>query len=219
MPIVTKVKTGKILLKDMLDSSLQGNINTIHLKKIQSNKRTNIFIYKGAHCHRWYLDKEPFYGLDNELTRKIIEKNQNSYIIATQNIHTATSKYRIYANFTESKNTKIVFLDSCNISYCKNARDAKFLVGLLNSKLLNWLFKITSTNNHVNLYELESLPIPKITKQNQNIADKIIALVDEILKLKAKDSTTDTSKLESQIDCLVYKLYNLTDDEIKMIEK
>ena len=66
---------------------------------------------------------------------------------------------------------------------------------------------------------LLKLPIPKITKQNQTIVNQIIALVDEILKLKAKDSTFDTSKLESQIDCLVYKLYNLTDDEIKMIEK
>ena len=217
MPIVAKVKTDKILLKDLLDFSLQGNINTIHLSKIQSNKPTDILIYKGAHCHRWYLDKEPFYGLDNELTRKIIEKNQNSYIIATQNIHTATSEYRIYANFTESKNTKIVFLDSCNISYCKNARDAKFLVGLLNSFLLNWLFRITSTNNHVNLYELESLPIPKITKSNQKIVDRIIALVDEILESKAKDSAINTSTLESEIDSLVYQLYNLTDEEIKIV--
>ncbi|WDL69954.1 hypothetical protein IP364_00280 [Helicobacter winghamensis] len=32
------------------------------------------------------------------------------------------------------------------------------------------------------------------------------------------DSALDTSKLESQIDSLVYKLYNLSDDEIKIIE-
>ena len=64
-----------------------------------------------------------------------------------------------------------------------------------------------------------NIPLIEITKQNKKNANQIIALVDEILKLKAKDSTTDTSKLESQIDCLVYKLYNLTDDEIKMIEK
>ncbi|MDY5557132.1 MAG: class I SAM-dependent DNA methyltransferase, partial [Helicobacter sp.] len=66
---------------------------------------------------------------------------------------------------------------------------------------------------------LLKLPIPKITKANQTIVNQIIALVDEILKLKAKDSTLDTSNLESEIDKLVYKLYNLTDDEIKMIEK
>ena len=64
-----------------------------------------------------------------------------------------------------------------------------------------------------------NIPLIEITKQNEKNANQIIALVDEILNLKAKDSTFDTSKLESQIDCLVYKLYNLTDDEIKMIEK
>ena len=63
------------------------------------------------------------------------------------------------------------------------------------------------------------IPIPKTTKQNQTIVNEIVSLVDEILKLKTKDSTLDTSNLESEIDKLVYKLYNLTDDEIKMIEK
>lgn len=48
--------------------------------------------------------------------------------------------------------------------------------------------------------------------------NEIVSLVDEILKLKTKDSTLDTSNLESEIDKLVYKLYNLTDDEIKIIE-
>ena len=218
MPIIAKVKTDKILLKDMIDSSLQGNINTIHLKKIQSSSTTDIKIYKGAFCHRWYLDKEVFYGIDKEITRKIIEANQNQYIITTQNITGTTDRYRIHANFVESKNTKIVFLHSCNITYCKNARDAKFLVGILNSKLLNWLFRITSTNNHVNIYELENLPIPQITESNKPLCDEIIKCVDRILESKAKDSTLDTSKLESKIDSLVYKLYNLTNDEIAIID-
>ncbi|WP_110558624.1 type IIG restriction enzyme/methyltransferase [Helicobacter cinaedi] len=218
MPIIAKVKTDKILLKDMIDSSLQGNINTIHLKKIQSSSTTDIKIYKGAFCHRWYLDKEVFYGIDNEITRKIIEANQNQYIITTQNITGTTDRYRIHANFVESKNTKIAFLHSCNITYCKNARDAKFLVGILNSKLLNWLFRITSTNNHVNIYELENLPIPQITESNKPLCDEIVECVDKILESKAKDSTLDTSKLESKLDSLVYKLYNLTNDEIEIID-
>lgn len=218
MPIIAKVKTDKILLKDMIDSSLQGNINTIHLRKIQSPSATDIKIYKGAFCHRWYLDKEVFYGIDNEITRKIIEANQNQYIITTQNITGTTDRHRIHANFVESKNTKIVFLHSCNITYCKNARDAKFLVGILNSKLLNWLFRITSTNNHINIYELESLPIPQITESNKSLCDEIIKCVDKILESKAKDFAFDTSKLESKIDSLVYKLYNLTNDEIEIIK-
>ena len=218
MSIVAKTKENKIPLKAVIDFSLQGNINTIHLKKIQSSSTTDIKIYKGAFCHRWYLDKEVWYGLDNEITQKIYNKNKNQYIITTQNITGTTDKYRIHANFLESKNTKIIFLHSCNITYCKNEKDAKILVALLNSKLLNWLFRITSTNNHVNIYELESLPIPKIDSTNKALSDEIISLVEQILESKAKDPTTDTKELESHIDSLVYKLYHLTDDEIKIIE-
>ncbi|BAM12873.1 hypothetical protein HCN_1692 [Helicobacter cinaedi PAGU611] len=51
------------------------------------------------------------------------------------------------------------------------------------------------------------------------LCDEIIKCVDRILESKAKDSALDTSKLESQIDSLVYKLYNLTNDEIEIIER
>ncbi|RDU65303.1 type II restriction endonuclease, partial [Helicobacter equorum] len=47
----------------------------------------------------------------------------------------------------------------------------------------------------------------------------IISLVEQILESKAKDPTTDTKELESHIDSLVYKLYNLTESEIKIIEE
>ncbi len=101
--------------------------------------------------------------------------------------------------------------------------DMKYLTGFLNSSFVYFLmcefYMGGGIEGELKTNNLLKLPIPKITKQNQTIVNQIIALVDEILNLKAKDSTFDTSKLESQIDCLVYKLYNLTDDEIKMIEK
>ena len=37
-------------------------------------------------------------------------------------------------------------------------------------------------------------------------------------KILNRSFTIDTSKLESEIDFLVYKLYNLTDEEIRIIE-
>ena len=73
-------------------------------------------------------------------------------------------------------------------------------------------------NYQINQEPLLNIPLIEITKQNEKNANQIIALVDEILKLKAKDSTFDTSKLELQIDKLVYKLYDLTDEEIQIIE-
>ncbi|WP_104718077.1 hypothetical protein [Helicobacter trogontum] len=58
-----------------------------------------------------------------------------------------------------------------------------------------------------------------IDSTNKALSDEIISLVEQILDSKAKDPTTDTKELESKIDFLVYKLYHLTDDEIKIIEK
>ncbi len=219
MEIVRKIKTDKILLRDLLEKSLQGNINTIHLKNIQDQKETNGRIYKGANCHRYFLDTQYLFAKDNQITQQIFEKNYYQNIIVTQNITGTSDAYRIHANLIEVKNQEMLFLDTCNLSYCKEREHAKFLVGLLNSRLLDWLFRKTSTNNHVNLYELETLPIPQITKSNQPTADKIIALVDKILVLKEKDPKANTQKLEKEIDALVYQLYNLTDEEIKIIEE
>ncbi|GAA9550002.1 class I SAM-dependent DNA methyltransferase [Helicobacter pylori] len=218
MEIVRKIKTDKILLRDLLEKSLQGNINTIHLKDIQDQKETNGRIYKGANCHRYFLDTQYLFAKDNQITQQIFEKNYYQNIIVTQNITGTSDAYRIHANLIEVKNQKMLFLHTCNLSYCKEREHAKFLVGLLNSRLLDWLFRKTSTNNHVNLYELETLPIPQITKSNKPIADKIIALVDKILALKEKDPKANTQELEKEIDALVYQLYNLTAEEIKIIE-
>ncbi|GAA7975725.1 class I SAM-dependent DNA methyltransferase [Helicobacter pylori] len=219
MEIVRKIKTDKILLRDLLEKSLQGNINTIHLKDIQDQKETNGRIYKGANCHRYFLDTQYLFAKDNQITQQIFEKNYYQNIIVTQNITGTSDAYRIHANLIEVKNQEMLFLDTCNLSYCKEREHAKFLVGLLNSRLLDWLFRKTSTNNHVNLYELETLPIPQITKSNQPTAHKITDCVKVILEAKEKDPKANTQELEKEIDALVYQLYNLTNEEIKIIEE
>ncbi|WQZ95946.1 Eco57I restriction-modification methylase domain-containing protein [Helicobacter pylori] len=218
MEIVRKIKTDKILFRDLLEKSLQGNINTIHLKAIQDQKETNGRIYKGANCHRYFLDTQYLFAKDNQITQQIFEKNYYQNIIVTQNITGTSDAYRIHANLIEVKNQEMLFLHTCNLSYCKEREHAKFLVGLLNSRLLDWLFRKTSTNNHVNLYELETLPIPQITEKNQELADKITDCAKQILALKEKDPKANTQRLEKEIDALVYQLYNLTDEEIKIIE-
>ncbi|GAA8385223.1 class I SAM-dependent DNA methyltransferase [Helicobacter pylori] len=100
--------------------------------------------------------------------------------------------------------------------------DSKFLVGLLNSLLIRfWLKhrgKVQGNNYQIDKEPLMNIPLIKITKSNKPTADKIIALVDKILALKEKDPKANTQRLEKEIDALVYRLYNLTDEEIKIIE-
>lgn len=71
------------------------------------------------------------------------------------------------SNVDMQKRLKFVFCEktdilgnSCNyIVSIRNDEDLKKLFFILNSELLNWRFKITSSNNHINNYELDELPI------------------------------------------------------------
>ncbi|HHW19761.1 Eco57I restriction-modification methylase domain-containing protein [Thermodesulfovibrio thiophilus] len=97
----------------------------------------------------------------------------------------------------------------------------KFIIAILNSKLtFEYLLKIGSglgkEGFEFRKIYVEQLPIPKISESDQK---PFIDLVDKILAAKAEDPDADTSELETQIDQMVYKLYGLTDEEIKVIEK
>ncbi|OPG23999.1 class I SAM-dependent DNA methyltransferase [Helicobacter pylori] len=99
-----------------------------------------------------------------------------------------------------------------------------YLLGLLNSKLLTFWLKLKNTplgdigayRNYK--YNIMELPMVKITAKNKKIADKITDYAERILKSKEKDPKANTQELEKEIDALVYQLYHLTDEEIKIIE-
>jgi hypothetical protein len=98
--------------------------------------------------------------------------------------------------------------------------DIKFLLGIMNSSLINYIynnkFKSTKTVfSEIQTRSISQLPIPKISKTKQA---KCIYLVDQILAAKKSDPKADTSELEKEIDNLVYKLYQLTYNEVKIID-
>ncbi|GAA7030633.1 hypothetical protein AOH445_04300 [Helicobacter pylori] len=100
------------------------------------------------------------------------------------------------------------------------------ILGVLNSSFMSWYARENFKDKHMsggylglNKGNLEKLPMFELEKSNQPTADKIIALVDKILALKEKDPKANTQQLEKEIDALVYSLYNLTDEEIKIIEE
>ena len=62
---------------------------------------------------------------------------------------------------------------------------------------------------------VSQIPIPKATSAQQA---EIAAIVDCIIEAKKADASADTSELEREIDELVYRLYELTDEEIRIVE-
>lgn len=100
-----------------------------------------------------------------------------------------------------SKRLKFIFCSSSDIlanscNYISSDQESlKKLYILLNSSLLNWRFKVTSSNNHINNYELDELPIIDLSEINGNIE-------------------FDSQK---ELDIYVGKLYGLTEKEIQLV--
>ncbi|MGB7531663.1 MAG: Eco57I restriction-modification methylase domain-containing protein [Halobacteriota archaeon] len=112
----------------------------------------------------------------------------------------------------------------------------KYILGLLNSKLLNWYHHKISLRCYQTAYSygkrfIEQLPVPTIdfsnpTEKEQH--DKLVALVDNMLELQKKyhDARMERDKelyerqiriVDTQIDRLVYDLYGLTEEEVKVV--
>ncbi len=94
--------------------------------------------------------------------------------------------------------------------------DYKFLLGVLNSGFTNWYFlSFLSEGLHFYPNDAKALPIPSVSPKQQA---PIIELVDQILEAKRTNPDTDVSELEKEIDDIVYLLYNLTLEEIAIVE-
>ncbi len=97
-----------------------------------------------------------------------------------------------------------------------------YITALLNSKCIYFAMRKFymggGIEGELKTNNLEKIPIPKITEKNQELADKITDGAKQILALKEKDPKANTQELEQKIDALVYQLYNLTDEEVKIIE-
>jgi len=112
------------------------------------------------------------------------------------------------------KNTAHVFIPNSQF-------DVKYLVGLINSKLIGFYFinKFSERDKvfpKAKIGQCRLLPIKSISKNDQKPISK---KVNNILAIKKQDPAADTVSLESEIDRMVYKLYGLTDEEIRIVKE
>ena len=103
-----------------------------------------------------------------------------------------------------------------NNKYC-----LKYLLGLINSHLFQYLmYKLTFEKTKgaftkAKIYHYYELPVKWCTKVEQR---NICSIVDAILSAKRTNPSSDTSLLEAKVDFLIYRLYNLTYDEVLIVD-
>jgi adenine-specific DNA-methyltransferase len=136
--------------------------------------------------------------------------------------------YDIEAVYDDEKYYSVNTLYSILLNEPKNL---KYVLGVLNSQLLSFYFRYKFEDAHVGgeylrfkkIYSSQ-LPIKKIeTQEDKIIQDKIIDLVDEMLKLNKTPESREKNKtrieaVDYEIDKLVYGLYGLDQTEIEIIK-
>lgn len=98
--------------------------------------------------------------------------------------------------------------------------DSKYLIGILNSRLVTFFFSKISSEIRGGFLRwkrqyVEQIPIPDISEEAQQ---PLIALATRILAAKRADPQADTSALEAEVDALVYGLYGLSAAEVAVVE-
>lgn len=131
--------------------------------------------------------------------------------IIVQNTRNEALKTRMVATLDDSS---VYGTQGINFIIPKHSDDSlRYLLGILNSKLINYLFATKFLNLAIKAEYVKQVKLPNaLEEQKAQIED----LVNAILQGKLSDA--DTSKEESEIDLLVYHLYGLTYDEVLIVD-
>ena len=162
------------------------------------------------------------------------EKRENKYILYSDKLHRAREERIFVADekiLFPRKSTMICGAYDDEQYYCLNTAyvgvlkdknyEIKIILGILNSKLINYAYSKLFFGWQVTIPALDCINLPTATKSKKIFAD----LVEKIIKitktddyLKNAEKQAKVRDIELQIDELVYKLYGLTEDEIKIVE-
>jgi hypothetical protein len=225
--ILGKLSPDKFVSLGSLTISTQG-LSESRFPKASNLKEGNVLPFIQATVKRYVFSEEKRYLVNLDSFKSLRQFYVSAEKILIRRI--INRQDRIDATYF---NKEGVFKKDLNpfIVTDKNY-DSKFVLGLINSKLFSWLYINTSSIatkddfRQTTLAELRKLPIKVVEKRQQN---EIVALVDTMLSLnKEKQQTTLPEKLEGlqhrinhtddKINSLVYQLYGLTEEEIKIVE-
>lgn len=218
LELIKKIKKESFPLSD-ITSCWEGEMNqTFKRTQIKDFDTGHLFV-RGEHLSSYFIDLKK----DNkdrrwfELKEPSIPSQKERF--ACQGVSNMGLRRRVMVARVPKG---IILGNSLNYIDIPVSYNPDILLALLNSSLINWYFRKQSTNNNVNVYELNSLPIRRI---NEHYENAVISVVKEIENLtKARDYKRDSSgtsemdSLMAKIDDVIYKAYGLNHEEIALID-
>jgi len=201
--ILTKISKQKKMKELSFIRNRRGELDLTLFKAFITSKNTGWRLVRGNMISdKKVIDKNGEYvEIESFLNRKSVDYKANDYNkerLICQQISNVDLHRRLKFVFCEKTD---ILGNSCNyIVSTREQSDLKKLFYILNSDLLNWRFKITSSNNHINNYELDELPIfdLDIFKLNDS-TNNVVEYNDIICKLYGLSKTETNYILDKQI--------------------
>ena len=133
--------------------------------------------------------------------------------IATQQVSNMNQRWRLKCSLVRKSQ---ILANSCNYISLANkgtgVNDLWYLLGLLNSELLNWRFHLASFNNHVSIRELRALPVVQPSRPEE------MKLYETIVS-EARTLTSSNEPQTRRLDASVFKLYGLSSRSARHVLK
>jgi hypothetical protein len=184
-------------------------------------KGQGVRVLKGKEVQRYYIrDSEQIWYLSwDELNEKDVERS-NAEKVVVQDIVAHLKNPNPHIKLTGALETNNSFCFNTVMCFStKSEMSNEFLLGIINSKIMSFFYYYFIFNQAIRTMHFMpgySDKIPLV--YNEAINEKVTSIVSEILKAKKQDPEADTQQLEVKIDHLVYKLYELTYDEVLIVD-
>jgi type I restriction-modification system DNA methylase subunit len=231
--IADKLQKQKCFLKDLVINQRGGM-----LQEYVISRKSDFQVLGGKHINRYIVADQikGFISKEHICDEKAFIKPKS---ILAQNIiaHIQSPIDHIKIIATLPEKTYPLILDTINQLENISNLSSYYLLGILNSKLINWyvyrfIFAKAIRTMHFDPPATDRIPYPQLNlKRTADKArhDRLVNLVQRMLdlhkKLTAAKVPDEKTKLQRQItttdsaiDNLVYDLYNLTPQEIKIVE-
>ena len=237
-------KTDEFLIKIKANTEILDNVVEIKagLQAYEvgkgNPKQTREDVNNRIYDYDYKVDDTTFPYLEGKDVQRYLQGNNSSYLKYGDNL-AAPRTFDIFRNskiiireitgqhphsIISCYSDDTVLFNRSNIAINKKKNSSielKYILALINSRLMSYYFQLNTAKAVRKLFpkiilnDLRQFPIKVISTEKQ---EHFIKFVDNIIEEKKQNPLADTTDLENQIDQLVYQLYDLTEEEIQIVE-
>ncbi|MBV6484648.1 MAG: hypothetical protein KFKLKKLM_01158 [Flavobacteriales bacterium] len=232
---LNKIKSNTIVLDDLVE--IKAGLKAYEVGK-GNPKQTREDVTNRIYDFDYKFDSATFPYLEGKDVQRYYQGKNSSFLKYGDNL-AAPRTFEIFSNpkiiireitgqhphsIISCYSDDVVLFNMSNIAINKKEDsniELKYVLALINSRLMSYYFQLNTAKAVRKLFpkiilkDLRQFPIKVISIDEQK---SFIKLVDKVIEAKKKNPSADTTDLENQIDQLVYQLYELTEEEIRIIE-